>query len=89
MLDYTIVGGPAPSFQVGFYRSTDATFGGDTLLDTVSITAATDLTAGVHSKSFTIGTTGANVSLPGVGIAETDVDYHLLAVADPTNAASR
>lgn len=84
-LTYEVADGPVSAFDVGFYRSTDTLFGGDTLLDTVTINAPADLTTGVHVKTYTIGGGANQVALPGAGAAEVAGDYSLLAVADPLN----
>lgn len=76
------------SFDLGFYRSDDALFGGDVLLDTVTIGNPDDWTVGVHEHWFDLGAKPSQVSLPGVGVAEVNADYHLLVVADPTNAVT-
>ena len=57
--------------------------GADTVLSTVMISNAADLTVGTHTVNFTIG---SQVLLPGAGKTEAASDYFLLAVADPTNA---
>lgn len=85
-LNYTIVNGPAPAFDIGVYRSTDSVFAGtDEFLDSVTISAPGDLSTGSHTRSFTVGGGSGEVALPGVGATETAVDYYLLAVADPTD----
>ncbi|MFN0056255.1 MAG: ELWxxDGT repeat protein [Planctomycetales bacterium] len=83
---YTILGEASPAFTLGAYRSEDAAFGSDALLGTVTISAAVDLSVGLHSKSFTIGSGLGQIPLPGAGVAEVDGDYHLLFVADPLGA---
>jgi len=85
VITYTIENLALGSFDIGIYQSDNTTFGGDTLLDTLTISAGGDLTAGQHVKSFTIGT---DVMLPGYGAAENNNDYYILAVADPTNSIS-
>ncbi|MGQ0637556.1 MAG: S8 family serine peptidase [Planctomycetaceae bacterium] len=84
-LAFAIDNAAAAPFSIALYRSDDATFGGDLLLQTVTISAAADLTVGTHTKSFTIGSAAGQVVLPGEGAAEIDGDYYLLAVADPGN----
>lgn len=79
------VSGP---LNVGIYRSSDAIFGGDTLLSTVTISSPADLTIGTHTKTFTIGGGVGQIALPGAGSAEVDQDYFLLAVADPNKLVS-
>jgi serralysin len=77
-LSYEIVDGPVPPFDIGFYR-------GDALLDSVRITAQADLTTGVHTKQFTIGSGLDQVALPGAGNPEANEDYDLRVVADCSN----
>src|SRR5581483_7326736 len=86
-VEYDIVGGAAPTFDIGFYRSADAVYGSDTFVSSITLTG-TDLDPGHHSKTFTIGSGSGQVPLPGAGAADVNTDYYLLAVADPTNAVS-
>ena len=51
-------------------------------MSTISISHAADLTVGAHSVTFSIG---SQVLLPGAGLAESNDDYCLLVVADPSN----
>ena len=74
------------SFDLGIYRSDDSAFGGDTLLSKVTISAASDLSVGTHTKTWTIGSGAGQIALPGVGISEITQDYYLLAVADPNDS---
>ena len=74
------------SFDLCFVKSDNRLFDPlDIPLSTVTISNAADLTVGVHSLVFTIGT-GNQVQLPGAGAvglgAETNLDYFILAVAD-------
>lgn len=85
-LTYDIQDG-AP-FDVGFYRSADAAYGRDLLLDVITIQDPADLTPGVHVKTLPIGGAAGQVALPGAGAAETSADYYLLAVANPSTVAS-
>lgn len=72
------------AFQLQFARSSDAfADSADTLLSTVTIGNAADLTVGVHTLNFTIG---SQVLLPGLGASEVTDDYRILVVADPSNA---
>jgi surface-anchored protein len=74
---------PAASvpFTTTFYRSADAAIGaGDVTLDKATVSAAADLTVGVHTKTFKIGS-GSKVALPGAGAPESASDYHILATA--------
>jgi glucose/arabinose dehydrogenase/Ca2+-binding RTX toxin-like protein len=84
-LSYEVLFGLVPPFNIGVYRSSDASFGGDALLGTVAITAAGDRTVGMHTKMVAIGSAAGQVPLPGAGVAEVADDYHLLAVADHLN----
>jgi hypothetical protein len=80
---YEIQGGSVAPFEIGWHRSSDAVYGSvDEFLATVLIDAAEDLASGVHTKTFVIGTDPGSVALPGIGVLETDTDYHLLVVAD-------
>jgi surface-anchored protein len=85
---YDIVNEDASPFDIGFYRSADTSYqsASDTLLDTVTISDPADLTVGTHVKNFTIGSGAGEVALPGAGAATADGDYHILTVADPTDA---
>jgi hypothetical protein len=85
-VSYNINGGPLVSpLTIGFYSSTNTTFdAGDTLLSSVTLSAAADLTSGAHTKTFTIGGGAGQVALPGAGLADSSSDYYLLAVANPS-----
>ncbi|MDA1014513.1 MAG: PKD domain-containing protein [Planctomycetota bacterium] len=89
---YDILNADLSQLVLGFFRSPDKLFNPasgpapDTQLDQVLLTNALDLTIGTHIKTFNIGTSAADLSLPGVGRSEDDSDYHLLVVADPTDA---
>jgi aspartate/glutamate racemase len=85
-LSYAIDNVPVTQFDVGIYRSDDTAFGGDTLLSTVTISAAADLSVGMHTKTWTIGSGAGQIALPGAGASDISQDYYLLAVADPTDA---
>ncbi len=74
------------AFNVGFYRSSDAVFGGDTFLSSVTLNTPQDLTLGVHVKTLTIGSGVGKVALPGAGVGEVAENYSILAVANPTVA---
>jgi Ca2+-binding RTX toxin-like protein len=79
------IDGTTKAFNIGLYRAAGATHvTGDVALGTVKVTDAADLTAGDHTITRTIGT---DVNLPGVGTAEIEDDYYILAVANPTGAA--
>ena len=71
--------------EIGIYRSDDSAFGGDTLLSTVTISAAADLSVGTHTKTWKIGSGAGQIALPGAGFSEITQDYYLLAVADPND----
>ncbi|MSR56051.1 MAG: hypothetical protein EXS05_00015 [Planctomycetaceae bacterium] len=83
---YEVLTSPVDPFNLGVYRSSDATVGGDVLLATVSLSATADTTVGTHVKTFTIGSGAGQIALPAAGAAEVDADYFLLFVADPTDA---
>jgi parallel beta-helix repeat protein len=85
---------PVPAFNLDIYRSALATFDTSaTLLGTISLTAAGDLSADVHTNTYAIGAAAGQAPLPGVAgsgpLAETALDYNLLAVADPTNSVGQ
>src|SRR6185436_14136860 len=87
-MTYEISGIVSPFF-VGFYRSANSSFdGSDAALGSVAVSVWSDLTPGLHTKSWTIGSAAGQVPLPGAGSTEVDTDYYLLAVADPTNVIS-
>ncbi|MHC4403656.1 MAG: CehA/McbA family metallohydrolase [Planctomycetota bacterium] len=84
---YEIVDVPMVSLEVALYRSSDLRVDGeDELLDRVLLDDPADLTTGLHAKRFEIGSGPDQIALPGAGADETDVDYRLLALADPSNA---
>jgi Ca2+-binding RTX toxin-like protein len=82
---YQVLSGPAPAFELAVYQSTDALLGSDQLLASLPITSLSDRATGTHTKSWTIGSGSGQVSLPGAGAIETDDDYSLLVVADPSD----
>ncbi len=86
-LNYQVTA-PTSSLNIGFYRSADTVFGGDTLLRTINLNAPADLSVGAHIKVLTIGSGVGQVPLPGAGAAEVASDYYLLAVANPTSPES-
>src|SRR5262249_53899779 len=77
----------AALFDLWFYRSNDAQLdNSDTVLGKATLSSAADGTVGEHTKVFTIGGAAGQIALPGAGAAETNGDYHLLAVIDPANS---
>lgn len=86
-LNYQVTA-PTSSLAIGFYRSVDAAFGGDTLLRTITLNTPDDLSVGAHTKTLTIGSGVGQVPLPGAGASEVASDYYLLAVANPTSPES-
>jgi Ca2+-binding RTX toxin-like protein len=87
-LTYDVVGVAAPTFSIGFYKSSDTQFGSDTLIKTVTISAAADLTLGPHTKTWSTGTAATAIPLPGAGTTDTADDYYLIAVLDPADAVA-
>lgn len=79
--------GQAPAFNLGFYRSSDAALGADTLLRNISISSPADLSPGMHTKTFAIGSSAGQIPLPGAGGPEVTGEYFLLAAADLVDAA--
>ncbi|HBH51207.1 MAG TPA: hypothetical protein DDY91_04870, partial [Planctomycetaceae bacterium] len=75
------------SVELGMALSSDAVFtrGQDAVLSRLSLSGA-DLTLGSHTRTITLGTAAGNLALPGAGLADSDVDYRLLAVLDPEGA---
>jgi Ca2+-binding RTX toxin-like protein len=87
-ITYKITGSGAsiPEFRWGVYRSSNITFGSDTLVDTVLETSPSMLAFGVHTKVLAIGGGGPDmVALPGAGAPASDTDHWLLVVADDNN----
>lgn len=84
-VQYQIIGSDSAAFDVGFYASSDSLFGGDSLLDFVTIDQPGDLSVGIHTKDYTIGSGAGQVALPGAGLADTFGDVQLLVVADHNN----
>jgi hypothetical protein len=79
-LSYQIGTTDADPFRIGLYTSTNPVFdSGDTLQSTIPITDPADLSVGLHTKTFTIGTGTGQVPLPGAGLADLPGDYFLLA----------
>ncbi len=76
---------PTSAIELGVYRSTDSLFGaGDVRIDSLTLTDASDLHVGVHSKSLPIGSGLASLGMPGAGASEVASDYYLLIIANPT-----
>lgn len=87
LVSYDIANADVAPFDVGVYTSADAAFdAADSVLATLHVANAADLAVGAHAISFAIGDGAGQVPLPGAGAAETDSDYYVLAVADPTDA---
>jgi flagellar hook-associated protein FlgK len=87
-LTYEIVDAAPDLLEIGLYSSADTSFGGDSLLNTISIGDANNLSVGTHTIIYTIGGAVGQVALPGAGLADTEADYYLLAVADHLNTVS-
>src|SRR5262249_25009583 len=81
-----VTGRAATPFTLGIYLSADSLYQAtDQLLGSVVISNAADLTLGAHTRTFTIGNGVGQIPLPGLGLSETNAQYSILAVADPTN----
>jgi len=87
-INYEITNGPAPAFDISFYRSADEQFGGESSLDSVTISDDADLTTGIHTLNLTLGTGLGEIQFPGAGVSDTTDDDFLIAVADPTNVVT-
>ena len=84
---YTIINVDAPAFDLSFVTSSDGLADtGDQVLESVTITNATDRTVGVHSLTWSIGSGVNEVALPGVNPLVSDADDRVLVVADLANA---
>jgi Ca2+-binding RTX toxin-like protein len=83
-LSYHVDGTVGP-FSINLYRAPAAAFSknDDVLLGTIKLTDASDLAAGDHTITRGIGT---DAMLPGAGAVESETDYFILAVANPTGA---
>jgi len=80
---YAILNEAAPSFKLQFFRSADDQWdAGDTLVSGTTISAASDLSLGVHTKKLNLGAGPGKIALPGAGAGDPLADYFLLAVAD-------
>ncbi len=85
-ITYLVNGAAVDPFDINFYRSANATYEArDQLLTTIHIQTAADLTPGLHTKTLAMGDEVGQVRVPGVGSADSDAEYYLLAVADPVN----
>jgi Ca2+-binding RTX toxin-like protein len=86
-VQYEIVGRNLPSLTIGFFSSPSSTRADSgELLGSINLTLPSDLTVGLHTKTLTIGAGGTQIPFPGVGLPELPDSYHILAVADPSNA---
>ncbi len=81
-LTYEISGAASPAFELGVYRSVDATLGSDQLVGRFAVSDAVDLTVGLHTKQIQLGSGLSSLALPGLGSTDDDTDYRLLAVVD-------
>jgi Ca2+-binding RTX toxin-like protein len=82
-VDYEIIGITPSSVKVNFYLTSAAhRQESDTLLKSMVLTSASDLTPGVHTKQFTVGSGASNLPLPGVGAADLGENYFILAEID-------
>ncbi|MCY2990027.1 MAG: hypothetical protein NTY19_19460 [Planctomycetota bacterium] len=87
VVTYEIISGPTAPFEIGLYRSADTAYQTcDEQLGAVVVNNTGDLTTGLHRLEFAMGSGSGQVPMPGVGAIETDDEYYLLGVADPTNA---
>jgi Ca2+-binding RTX toxin-like protein len=84
-VQYRIDGATAPAFDLGFYGSNDALFGGDPFFFDDYAVPAAFRTAGTHNLTLNLGT---DVLLPGAGAADPVDHYQLLAVLDHLDAAT-
>lgn len=84
-VEYEVDGAVGP-FGIRFYRSADRVFGGDTLLDTVQISASADLTPGQHVRTFVLGTLADQVILPGAGLNDLSTEYSIFVNANVADA---
>ena len=83
---YAIEQAASPPFGLAFFTSADPSLdAGDAQISQITVSDPADLTPGVHVKSYSIGTGVGQIKLPGAGVAETDDEYYLLAVADPAD----
>ena len=57
---------------------------GDTQVSAVFIQNAADLSLGIHTKTFTIGTGSGHIPLPGTSATDSSADYKILVTADST-----
>ena len=86
---YTISSNDAGAFNLSLARSDDAAFGStDTILGSVRVSNAADLTIGSHTLTINVGGGAGAVPLPGAGVADVSGDYYLLGVADPAGELS-
>ena len=83
---YEIDGVGMASFDVGVFLSNDGHLDpSDLQIAVATVSEAGELSAGLHTKTFAIGSGPGQIGLPGAGAAETDDDYYVLVVADPTD----
>ncbi len=86
-VNYTVFTADAPAFDLRFAQSVDGLFGaGDVTLGSITLTNPADRTVGSHTLQLPIGTAAGQIALPGASTADSDEDYRILVVADPTNA---
>lgn len=79
---YEVRNEDAQPFELGFYESADLQAGDDALLSRLRIAAPSDLSVGVHVKTFALGDGLQQTALLGAGLVDTDTDYNILVVLD-------
>jgi uncharacterized delta-60 repeat protein len=83
-VQYQITGAPATAFGIGLYEAPNSSFQPtvDSLVSSIQITSASDLTIGMHTKFYTLGSGVGQVALPGAGASDSGNGNYLLAVAN-------
>lgn len=84
---YEIVQGAVQAFSILIYEaSPDALLLTDPILASFNLSAVEDLSVGVHTKTFSVGTGPGQLPLPGAGTQLPSGDFRILAVADAADS---
>jgi uncharacterized delta-60 repeat protein len=83
-LQYQITGIASSAFGIGLFEAPTNQFQSQnaTFVGAIQVTAAADLSVGIHTKVYTIGSGAGQVPLPGAGSSDPGNGNYLVAVAN-------
>ncbi len=85
IVSYEIVAANSDAFELSLVLSEDGSAIDAEVLGSILVSEPEDLAVGAHSIALPLGEGAGAIPLPGLGVAETDGQYYLLAVADITD----